>query len=118
MEMVRQETPSFLSSTVVKGRVITIGILALVLALPVAASVNLWYSETKGPYKNLTEVVDLEGDGDLDIVVGHTRWEAVDISWAGVGRWINQGDGTFELLRDQDSGSFGGLDAAIYLLGD
>ena len=65
---------------------ITIGILALVLELPVAASVNLWYAGTKGPYKNLTEVVDLEGDGDLDAL------------WAGMRRaqvWWNDGQGGF-----------------------
>jgi hypothetical protein len=49
------------------------------------------------------QVVDLEGDGDLDVIVSHTRWEDVDISWAGIGLWVNQGDGTFELVRDRDT---------------
>ena len=44
-------------------------------------------------------MVDLDGDGDLDVIVSHTRWEAVDLSWAGIGRWINQGNGKFELVR-------------------
>jgi hypothetical protein len=50
-------------------------------------------------------VVDLEADGDLDVIVSHTRWEDLDLSWAGVGRWINQGDGTFELVHDQETGT-------------
>ena len=63
--------------------------------------VSLWYGETKGPFRNWMQVVDLEGDGDLDVIVSHTRWEEVDLSWAGIGLWINQGDGTFELVRDR-----------------
>jgi hypothetical protein len=47
------------------------------------------------------QVVDLEGDGDLDVIVSHTRWEDVDLSWAGIGLWVNQGDGTFKLVRDR-----------------
>ena len=65
---------------------ITIGILALVLELPVAASVNLWYAGTKGPYKNLTEVVDLEGDGDLDALLAGMRRAQV---------WWNDGQAGF-----------------------
>ena len=65
---------------------ITIGFLALVLALPVAASVNLWYSETKGPHKNLTDVVDLEGDGDLDALLAGMRRAQV---------WWNDGQAGF-----------------------
>jgi hypothetical protein len=76
------------------------GILVLLCSYPVYIAGNLWYSETKGPFRNLTQVVDLDADGDLDVLVSHTRWEQVDLSWAGVGRWINQGDGTFKLLRD------------------
>jgi hypothetical protein len=84
------------------------------LAFPVYASAGLWYWETKGPFKNATQVVDLDADGDLDVIVSHTRWEEVDISWAGIGRWVNRGDRTFELLRDRGDGTypFGGFAAA------
>ena len=74
---------------------------AVLLSLPVFAGLSLWYTETKGPFKNWTQVVDWETDGDLDIIVSHTRWEDVDLSWAGIGRWINQGDGTFDHVRDR-----------------
>jgi hypothetical protein len=42
----------------------------------------------------------MDGDGSPDVLVSHTRWEEADLSWAGIGRWMNRGDGTFELLRD------------------
>lgn len=108
-----QEKASLSLSPVVRGWLIIIGIIALLLSLPVYASVSLWYTETKGPFKNWTQVVDWEGDGDLDVIVSHTRWEQVDESWAGVGIWVNQGDGTFELLRDRGTGTwpFGGFAA-------
>ena len=77
----------------------------LVVSLPALLGVNLGYTESKGPFKNWTQVVDWDADGDLDVIVSHTRWEQVDESWAGVGIWINQGDGTFELLRDRGTGS-------------
>jgi hypothetical protein len=88
-------------------------ILIALVGLPIYACASLVYSETKGPFKNWMQVVDWEGDGDLDVIVSHTRWEAADISWAGIGIWVNQGDGTFELLRDRGTGThpFGGFAA-------
>jgi hypothetical protein len=46
-------------------------------------------------------LADLGGDCDLDVIVNHTRWEETDLSWAGIGLWVNQGDGTFDLVRDR-----------------
>jgi hypothetical protein len=89
------------SSPKVRGCWITIGILALLFSLPAYFGANLMYYESKGPFKNWMQVVDLDGDGDLDVIVSHTRWEDVDLSWAGIGLWINQGDGTFKLMRDR-----------------
>jgi hypothetical protein len=111
--MVQNETASFFSSPLLRGWLIVIGIVAVLMCLPVYACASLGYSETKGPFKNWTQVVDWEADGDLDVIVSHTRWERVDISWAGIGRWVNQGDGTFELVRDRGTGTypFGGFAA-------
>ncbi len=97
----------------VRGWLIVIGILALLLSFPVYAGLSLGYTETKGPFKNWTQVVDWETDGDLDVIISHTRWEDIDLSWAGIGMWINQGDGTFELIRDRGTGTypFGGFAA-------
>jgi len=91
---------------VLRRRLILTGIFVLLLSLPAYAGVNLWYTETKGPFKNWTQVVDWERDGDLDVILSHTRWEDVDLSWAGIGRWINQGDGTFELVRELEMGEY------------
>lgn len=81
---------------------LTVSILIIPLSLPVYVVGSLFYTETKGPFKNWMQVVDIDEDGDLDMIVSHTRWEALDISWAGVGMWINQGDGRFELLRARE----------------
>jgi hypothetical protein len=105
--MAEQEAPSS-SSTAFLPQLFILGLVVILVGIPVVASVSLWYSETKGPFKNLTQVVDLEGDGDLDIVISHTRWEAEDIAWAGVGRWINQGQGEFELVIEDGFGSVAG----------
>jgi len=110
----RQEEKGVLfSSPLVRGWLIAIIILAAVLSLPLYAAANLWYYETKGPFKNWTQVVDLEGDGDRDVIVSHTRWEDLDISWAGIGIWLNQGNGAFKLTRDRGTGDypFGGFAA-------
>lgn len=109
-----QKKASLFLSLRVQRWLILIGILVAVLSLPIYASASLWYTETKGPFKNWTQVVDLDGDGDLDVLISHTRWEAVDESWAGVGMWVNQGDRTFELLRDRGTGMwpFGGFAAS------
>jgi len=109
----RQEKASSSLSPFMLGWLIILGILAAVLCLPVYVSLNLGYWESKGPFKNWTQVLDLDGDSDLDVLISHTRWEDVDISWAGVGMWINHGDGTFELQRDWGYGGwpFGGFAA-------
>ena len=106
-----QEKASSLLSRVVRGWLIVFGIFAVLLSLTICASVSIYYWETKGPFKNWTQVVDLEGDGDLDVVVSHTRWERTAISWAGIGRWINQGNGKFELVREAGTEDFAGFAA-------
>ena len=91
------------------GAAAVIAILALACSFPAYTVASVAYTETKGPFKNWTQVVDLEQDGDLDVLVSHTRWEDVDLSWIGVGRWINQGDGTFQLVREQTTERFAGF---------
>lgn len=90
-----------------------LGCLVALCGLPVYALASLGYAETKGPFKNWTQVVDWEGDGDLDVIISHTRWEDLDLSWAGIGVWINQGGQVFALNRDRGDGSypFGGFAA-------
>lgn len=61
-----------------------------------------------GPYHNSTSVADLDGDGDLDVVLSNLRHESEAIFWAGPTLWINQGGGKFTPTRVD----FGGPSAA------
>jgi len=75
-----QKKASLLLSPRAQRSLILIGILVVVLSFPIYASASLWYTETKGPFKNWTQVVDLEGDGDLDVfaAVGEPTTGMVD----------------------------------------
>lgn len=57
-----------------------------------------------GPYHTRASVADLDGDGDLDVVVSNFRHESETIVWAGATLWINQGGGRFT----PRGGPFGG----------
>jgi hypothetical protein len=48
-----------------------------------------------GPYHNTTSVADLDGDGDLDVVLNSLRHETDTIIWSGATLLINQGGGKF-----------------------
>jgi hypothetical protein len=92
-----------------------LGLVVLILALcvPMCRSAILWYSEWNGPHRSITDVADLDGDGDLDVIVGHTRWEAMDISWAGIILWINQGGGQFARNHQELPGGFSAVAADV-----
>jgi hypothetical protein len=110
--MGREKALSLLS-LMVRGCLTIIGIFAVLWSFPICATVGFPTWESTGPFKNWAQAVDVEGDGDLDVVISHTRWEEVDISWAGVGRWINHGDGQFEFIREADPETFGGSAAGV-----
>jgi hypothetical protein len=57
-----------------------------------------------GPYHNRASAADLDGDGDLDVVLSNLRHETDTIVWAGATLWINQGGGKFT----PRGGDFGG----------
>jgi hypothetical protein len=57
-----------------------------------------------GPYHNRASAADLDGDGDLDVVLSNLRHETETIVWAGATLWINQGGGKFA----PTGGDFGG----------
>ncbi len=51
--------------------------------------------EWLGTYRSTTNLADLDMDGDLDVILGQTRWESEDTSFAGILLWFNQGGGQF-----------------------
>lgn len=91
------------------GRVLigVIGCLVLVFAAAVclplgwlgSTIVQIWYSETKGPFYNSTSSIDLDGDGDLDIVVFTLREETEVTQWGGVALYFNEGEGQFRYVQ-------------------
>lgn len=74
-----------------------IGVMALLLTVGVCAYpiYIFWQSEWKGPYHNTTSVADLDGDGDLDVVLTNDRKENELIYWSDITLWKNQGGGYF-----------------------
>lgn len=75
-----------------------VGWLAGAVLAALLVSAGLWavlHSAVAGRHRTVTRVADLDGDSDLDVIVGHTRWETADRSWAGIGLWLNQGGGKF-----------------------
>ena len=109
----KQEKASPSLSPIRRGWLIVIGILAMILCLLVYPRMGLSYTETKGPLKNWTQVT-----------CSGPRWrsrrdcqpypvEAVDESWAGIGRWFNLGNGTFKLVREAEPNTFGGFAAGV-----
>ena len=48
-----------------------------------------------GPYHNTASAVDLDGDGDLDVLLSSLRHELETIFWAGSTVWLNQGGEKF-----------------------
>lgn len=87
------------------GLLAALGLVVLVLYLG-AGFFTVLYSEWKGPHRSITDVADLDGDGDLDVIVEHTRWESADASWTGIILWINQGGGQFARSDQELPGGF------------
>jgi hypothetical protein len=63
-----------------------------------------WCIDGCGPYHHTTSVADLDGDGDLDMVLASLRHETETIFWAGPTLWINQGGGKFSPRRVEMGG--------------
>ena len=87
------------------GLLAALGLVVLVPYLG-AGFFTVLYSEWNGPHRSITDVADLDGDGDLDVIVEHTRWESADASWTGIILWINQGGGQFARSDQELPGGF------------
>ena len=60
-------------------------------------------SDSLGTFHNTTDVADLDGDGDLDVVMHNVRNEAEFTAFSVMTLWINQSDGQFEAYRLGDA---------------
>ncbi len=76
-----------------------VGITLLLLLLAGIVYVYFYHSvkciDGCGPYHYTTSVVDLDGDGDLDVLLSGLRHESETTFWAGSFLWTNQGGGEF-----------------------
>lgn len=59
-----------------------------------------------GIYRNTATPADLDMDGDLDVILGQTRWENEDTSFARISLWFNQGGGQFTPGNPELPGGF------------
>ena len=75
------------------------GILTLTV-LALAIGLVLFYAwvfslDRRGDYHNSAEAADLDGDGDLDVVLHNLRQESESVAFGATTLWVNQGDGRF-----------------------
>jgi len=83
-----------------------VGFLA-VLGLVVLGSLCAWLVtlDLRGTFHNTTDLADLDGDGDLDVLLHNVRNESEFTAFAVTTLWINQGDGQFVARRlEEESG--------------
>jgi hypothetical protein len=83
--------------------------LLLLLAGAIYLYLNYGCIDGCGPYHYTTNVADLDGDGDPDVLLSGLRHETQTIFWAGSILWTNQGGGEFT-PRGVD---YGGSSAAV-----
>jgi hypothetical protein len=60
-------------------------------------------TDSLGTFHNTTDVSDLDGDGDLDVVMHNVRNEAEFTAFSVMTLWVNQSDGQFEAYRLGDA---------------
>jgi hypothetical protein len=88
------ESVSWALSHAVKlsGFLVVLGLVGLGLL-----SYRVWLvmSDNLGTYHNTADLADLDGDGDLDVIVHNVRTESEFTAFGGAGLWINKGNGQF-----------------------
>jgi len=92
-----------------------IGILVIVgLAVLSLFSIYIWLVtlDQRGTFHNTADVADLDGDGDLDVVLHNVRTESESVAFSQTTFWINQGGGIF-IPRQIDFPPYLYLSAAV-----
>jgi hypothetical protein len=91
-----------------------IGIVAVVAILLLILLYGWLYTlDNQGTFHNTAEVADLDGDGDLDVLLHNVRTESEFTAFGGPTLWWNQGDGQFTTSRlRQPVGEVGGWTSA------
>jgi hypothetical protein len=81
--------------------IFSLGLLTLLLgALLISSPSILSFIESWGStYHSTSTVADFNGDGLLDVVVAHARYETESTIWAHTTLWTNQGGGRFAPAR-------------------
>ena len=82
-------------------------ILGLVVLGPFLFYGWLVMTDSSGTFHNVTDVADLDGDGDLDVVMHNVRNESEFTAFSVLTLWFNQGDGEFiaQRLGDEQFGA-------------
>ena len=69
-------------------------------------------SDNLGTFHNVTDLADLDGDGDLDVILHNVRTESEFTAFGVTTLWLNQGDGRFVARRLEDAQGESGWDSA------
>jgi len=64
-------------------------------------------TDNLGTFHNVSDLADLDGDGDMDVVLHNVRTESEFTAFGGATLWINQGDGQFVVRRLDDQWGVG-----------
>ena len=95
----RTESISWALSPITKlfGFLAVLGLVALGLF-----SYYVWLvlSDNLGIFHNTADLADLDGDGDVDVILHNVRTESEFTAFAGTTLWFNQGDGQFVARRN------------------
>lgn len=78
--------------------------------LAILAFYVLWLTmDNTGTFDSATDLADLDGDSDLDVLLHNVRQEAEFTAFSVATLWFNQGDGYF-IARRLEQGTDGGGD--------
>jgi len=99
------ETTSRTKSRATKlfGLLAVLGLVALGLF-----SLYIWLvmTDSLGTFHHTTDLADLDGDGDLDVILHNVRTESEFTAFGGAGLWINQGNGQFVATDLEEGGGW------------